>query len=490
MANNIYIVNSLGSSSGVVINDDGTGIDEIRITGTYSQRPSIRLDWTTSPSPSAHGRFFPNPTPDNTSISLTINGIIENARGSNGGDDIQGNQFANVIYGDAARTGPGGNDVISAGDGNDTVYGGTGNDSVGGGAGNDRLYGDDGADTINGDSGIDTIEGGAGADVLFGGSDAGDTVSYASSNAAVTINITHGTQTTGVGGHAQGDKIKGFSDVTGSAFADIITDTVKGTIAFGYNDNKFSGGGGNDRLYLGGGDDAGYGGDGNDAVYGEVGNDLLDGGAGHDLLDGGGGNDTMYGGTGNDIYIVSSTGDRVIEAVGAGTDTVRSYIDWTLGANVERLEFVGTASVSGNGNSLNNTIIGNSGSNTLRGGAGNDLLVGGAGKDTLVGGTGSDAFLFNAPLGSTNIDKITDYSAASDTIQLENSIFTGLPAGWLTAGAFRIGPTAQDSTDRIMYDPMSGFLRFDKDGLGGAAPVQFATLTPGLVLSAGEFFIV
>ncbi|MEI5682187.1 Calx-beta domain-containing protein [Mesorhizobium sp. CCNWLW179-1] len=233
-----------------------------------------------------------------------------------------------------------------------------------------------------------------------------------------------------------------------------------------------------------------YGLEGNDILNGLGGNDKLDGGVGNDHLDGGAGNDAMYGGTGNDTYVVNSLSDQTIEAVSQGTDTVRSSISLTLGANIERLELQGTTNLVGNGNSLNNTVIGNSGNNVLRGGAGNDLLSGGAGKDTLAGGSGNDAFHFNARLGSTNIDKITDYNVAQDTIQLENSVFTGLANGWLSVGAFHTGSAAHDATDRIVYNKTTGDLYFDKDGLGGAAATKFATLAPGLAMTAGDFFIV
>ncbi|MEI5678671.1 MULTISPECIES: calcium-binding protein [unclassified Mesorhizobium] len=232
------------------------------------------------------------------------------------------------------------------------------------------------------------------------------------------------------------------------------------------------------------------GGGGGDTLEGGAGNDKLYGESGHDVLNGQAGKDNMYGGTGNDIYVVSSADDRTIENAAEGSDTVRSYIDWILDANVERLEFLGTADLTGNGNTLNNTLIGNDGKNILRGGIGNDTLDGGKGADTLVGGDGNDSFVFNKPLGSNNIDKINDYNVAQDTIQLENSIFTGLAGGVLTAGAFYAGTAAHDASDRIIYNATTGALLFDKDGAGGAAAVQFATLSTGLAMSAGEFFVI
>jgi len=115
MANNIYVVDQLAPTGPtVVVNDDGSGIDEIRIVGVYSQVVNITLAWSwSSTTKQAAGTYYPNPVPDNSSGRLIVNGIIENARGSNSADYIIGNELANTIYGDAARTGPGGNDTLS-----------------------------------------------------------------------------------------------------------------------------------------------------------------------------------------------------------------------------------------------------------------------------------------------------------------------------------------------------------------------------------------
>src|SRR5262249_62389832 len=63
---------------------------------------------------------------------------------------------------------------------------------------------------------------------------------------------------------------------------------------------------------------------------------------------------------------------------------------FTLGNNVENLIFTGTVAFTGNGNALDNVIIGGVGNDTLSGNAGNDTLDGGAGNDTLSGGDGND----------------------------------------------------------------------------------------------------
>ena len=68
--------------------------------------------------------------------------------------------------------------------------------------------------------------------------------------------------------------------------------------------------------------------------------------------------------------------------------------------------------------------------------------------------------------------------------------FSGLAAGALAAGAFRLGAAATDADDRIMYDAATGALFFDADGLGGAAQVQFASVSAGLGITNAEFLVV
>ena len=129
-----------------------------------------------------------------------------------------------------------------------------------------------------------------------------------------------------------------------------------------------------------------------DRIIGDKDDNYLVGGEGDDTLNGGAGADTMEGGAGNDLYIVDNEGDVIVEDLDEGRDTVRSSVDWTLGANLEDLVLLGSA-VSGFGNELDNRITGNDNDNNLSGGAGNDTLNGGAGLDALSGGEGDDLYL-------------------------------------------------------------------------------------------------
>ncbi|MGO4451965.1 calcium-binding protein, partial [Phyllobacterium sp. TAF24] len=87
-----------------------------------------------------------------------------------------------------------------------------------------------------------------------------------------------------------------------------------------------------------------------------------------------------------------------------------------------------------------------------------------------------------------NVDTITDFSEADDTIWLDPAIFAGLsPGGPLSADAFRIGASALDASDRILYDSSNGSLSYDSDGTGSAAAIRFANVSSGLAMTSADF---
>jgi Ca2+-binding RTX toxin-like protein len=129
---------------------------------------------------------------------------------------------------------------------------------------------------------------------------------------------------------------------------------------------------------------------GNDIIFALGGNDIITGDAGNDTIDGGAGADQMTGGAGADTYVVDDAGDAVIEAAGAGIDTIRTTLNvlsLATFANVENLAFIGTGDFTGTGSNLANTITG---------GAGADVLTGGGNADALAGGEGNDRFVATA----------------------------------------------------------------------------------------------
>ncbi|TNE63214.1 MAG: calcium-binding protein, partial [Alphaproteobacteria bacterium] len=122
---------------------------------------------------------------------------IENLTGSNHDDSLIGNRFANVLAGGA---------------GDDTLVAGYGYDSLSGG---------DGDDYLKGGYGIDTLEGGAGADTLDGEQD-NDWVSYAGSDAGVSLTLLGNGWATGTGGDAEGDRVANVQRIVGSEHNDSL----------------------------------------------------------------------------------------------------------------------------------------------------------------------------------------------------------------------------------------------------------------------------
>ena len=212
-------------------------------------------------------------------------------------------------------------------------------------------------------------------------------------------------------------------------------------------------------------------------IYGTPGADVLH--------DGTAGPVTMVGGAGNDTYYVNNSGDRVMEAVGGGTDKVLASVSYALlpGSEIEHLATTnpsGTTPINLTGNSFSQTIQGNAGDNIINGGGGHDILTGNG---------GNDVFVFNSAVNASNLATITDFNVAHDKIQLDHTVFAGLQAGALPAQDFHIGTGAQSSTDHIIYDSSTGALSFDRDGVGGVHQVQFAALSPHLSLSASSFLV-
>lgn len=394
------------------------------------------------------------------------------------------------------------------------------------------LLGNSGDNRLAGGRGNDTMQGGAGDDV-YSVSEAGDVVIEKAGEGIdrieATVSVTLGEaieNLTLFGSAATG---------TGNALDNrIIGSDVANLLTGGAGDDSLIGAGGADTLVGGLDDDTLHvadpgdrvverAGEGHDLViaavdfnlggqhvedltlistavrgYGNglhntlIGSDvanLLVGGSGNDTLDGRLGADTLDGGSGNDVYHVDTAGDRVVEAAGAGVDTVYSRVDFSLsGIHVERLTLQGSATRA-LGNGLDNTLTGNNGANLLSGGSGADTLDGRGGADTLSGGSGADSFVFSTAPAAAGADSIVDFEAGTDRIVLSATAFEGLAPGQLDAGVFAFG-SAADANDRIIYNRVSGALVHDANGSGVGGAVLIATLDGAPTLSAADILVV
>ncbi|MGE0200767.1 MAG: S8 family serine peptidase [Candidatus Melainabacteria bacterium] len=333
--------------------------------------------------------------------------------GTDSSETMQGNGNANIL------NGMGGDDVLYGRYGDDTLLGGLGNDFMDGGEGRDIMDGGDGDDTyvvdhnfdqvieganegtdtvlsyisyaladnierlrlqgtldlngsgntadnaMYGNSGVNLLDGKAGNDYLDGGAGADTMIGGYGNDTYVVDNV--------------GDDVQEVSSAGG-------VDTVQSSITYTLGANL-------ENLRLLGSDAInGTGNSLNNNIYGNSADNILDGGAGNDYLDGGAGTNTLIGGLGNDTYIVNSINDTITENAGEGTDTVMSYVTYTLSSALENLRLQGSGNINATGNGSDNYLTGNSGANVLTGLGGNDTLDGGAGADTMIGGLGNDIY--------------------------------------------------------------------------------------------------
>ena len=130
------------------------------------------------------------------------------------------------------------------------------------------------------------------------------------------------------------------------------------------------------------------------------------------------------------------------------------------------------------GNDGDNILIATDQADNVIGGGGDDVLIGNLGSDTLSGGLGNDLFLFNA-IENSAFDTIIDFTREMDKIVLNSSVFSQLSAAadfTLLGSQFMPGLQAVTIEQRIIYNPASGELFYDADGLGGAAQIKIATI--------------
>ena len=106
----------------------------------------------------------------------------------------------------------------------------------------------------------------------------------------------------------------------------------------------------------------------------------------------------------------------------------------------------------------------------MRGNNGDNIINGGDGNDELTGRGGADSFLFDTPLDAAfNVDVITDFNVADDTIRREHDLRRVRPRhalGRRVRGRHR----RAGCHDRIIYNNATGALFYDSDGSAAQPP--------------------
>lgn len=391
--NDTYVVDNVGD---VVAENAGDGVDTVESGIGYTLSTNVEnLTLTGIGAVNGVGNALANVLLGNSASNVLQGGAGDDAYGVGMGDTVveNANEGVDTVTSDVSWT-------LGANLENLTLTG-VANVDANGNALDNVLTGNIGSNVLTGGLGNDTY-------VITGGSNdtlvelADEGVDTVQSDLAYTL-----------GANFENLTLTGTSAIngTGNALDNVLTGNSTA--------NVLSGGAGNDTYLVGNGDAVvEQANEGIDSVMSSVtfvladnvedltltgtaaidgtGNALdnvLVGNAGNNALDGQAGINQMSGGAGNDTYTVRSTDDVVVESANEGLDTVQSFIDYTLGQQMENLALTGVTAVNGTGNALDNTITGTVVDNALSGLAGNDTLDGYWGADTLTGGTGNDTYV-------------------------------------------------------------------------------------------------
>ena len=384
-------------------------------------------------------------------ITRTLGSDGSGAVDATDGTNVVINGIENIIgtQGDDTLTGDTGNNVIEGGEGGDTLVGGGGEDTLSyegsddwvritlnngaaatasrghasgdtatgflnvrgsafdddltGGTGANKLWGLAGDDTIEGGGGNDMLEGGAGADDLDGGYTATggtagaaneevNTVSYAGSDAGVTVNLVTASAN---GGHATGDTIVTYeesapteddpnNEIDVARFANITGSMHDDHLTGNHHDNELKGGAGDDTL-RGGASNAGE----RDTALALRG-DVLVGGPGADMLDGG-----------EDMNEKNNMVPDTSDGAAAGA-MVAASVDWAVYKEAKEGVMVDLSTNRGTGGeAMGDTLIN---IELIWGSEHADTFIASDGADTIEGDGGSDTVSYEASEMGVTVD--------------------------------------------------------------------------------------
>ena len=438
-------------------------------------------------------RAFDGSILDTQDLTITVTNVPVTITGTNGddviisGSTVPGQPLPSIE--DDTINGLGGNDLIQGLGGPDTIDGGTGFDTVSyvektgaiavtlvsggatavvtvngvsedtvrnvenvtGGSGNDSLTGDGNINVLTGNDGGDLLKGGGSNDVLNGGNGADSLIGGAGID-----------QMTGGTGN---DRffVDNAADTTVEAIGgglDFVYASVSYTLAAGQEIERFE----TDNSGL-------------STAINLTGNafaNTITGNAGSNIIDGGGGADRMSGLGGNDTYYVDNGLDVIIEAAGAGTDTLIASVTYALGSSyavefLQTIDAAATTAINLTGNEFANTITGNAGANTLKGGLGADTLNGLGGNDIYIVDNAGDVVNEAVGGGTDTVASLGSYALATgqevERLQTNNA-----------AGTTAVNLTGNEFANIITGNAGANFL-YGKDGndtlIGGAGADTF-----------------
>ena len=330
---------------------------------------------------------------------------IENVRGSDGDDVIDGDHGQNILEGndgDDIIRGHNGNDNLSGGTdrdilwgdvGNDVVSGDEGNDELRGGLGTDTLNGGDGDDRIRGEQGNDTIDGGLGSDTAFFWGEREDFSIVASGAGFVVTDL----RADGQEGQDTVSNIEFFEFFDGSVSAALVLAPTPVAAADQANTNSLT-----------------------PIVLDVLGNDSASG-LGLDLvsveIQAGGG--IAYVSGNRVVFDPRGAFDSLVDGATALVTIVYELRSEALLISAGTLEVtVKSASDNLTGDESDNELSGYEGNDSLSGLGGNDTVSGGTGDDVLDGGSnavGGDTATYGGAAGPVSVN-LSLQGIAQDTI--------------------------------------------------------------------------
>ena len=406
---------------------------------------------------------------------------IEEVRGSEFGDSLTGDRWANTLEG------RGGDDSLVGGDGADKLYGGSGNDTLDGGVQAIR------PDTANANNDYDWA------------------IYDAESSPVLVALGADGTSGSAKGLSIGTDVLVNIERVVGTKFADMISGSNRAV-------NEILRGNGGDDTLSGGastGTDLGlnlvdywaapgsvtvnlaqgrsWGADGNDVLSGFMGilgsayDDLLIGDSAENYFEAYGGNDTLDGGAGADRASYSGEVASVRIDLALGKAFTSLGVDTLIAIeNLRGSEFSDELRGDAGNNDFqaragNDLVYAEAGDDTVHGGVGNDVINGGTGTDTARF-TGSRADYLISYNSSTQSYTVTDNTELRDGVDTLSG-FEKMMFGEVVYSINALGGVVPASADFHPIDPAGTYLAASTDTAAKAATVL--TLS-ALGLAAGD----